>query len=233
MPVSQEIAAHNWAPGRPPRTAAALTAGASAVGSVHHVIIRDVRPDEQAAVGELRVSSYQARGSLSPGSRYAETLRGFGFAGGYTVLVAVDEGDDRALGTITLEWFGPDSELARDDTEADVRAFAVAVRAQGKGVGRLLLLAAIERAKQGGLRRLRLCTQPEMRVAQHLYEAAGFGRTPELDFAPVPGLLLRAYELDLRAGRLSVRNRSIGWPSQSPSFAEVTAILAFTRARRV
>ncbi len=197
------------------------------------MIIRDARPDEQTAVGELRVSAYQARGSLSPGSRYAETLRGFGFAGGYTVLVAVDEADDRALGTITLESFGPDSELAKDDTEADVRAFAVAVRAQGKGVGRLLLLAAIERARRSGLRRLRLCTRPEMRVAQHLYEAAGFARTPELDFAPVPGLLLRAYELDLRAGRLSVRDRSAGWPSQPPSFAQVAVIVAFARARRV
>lgn len=167
------------------------------------MIIRDVRPEEHAAVGDLRVSAYRARGSLSPGSRYAETLRRFGFAAGCTVLIAVDEGDDSALGTITLESFGPDSELAKDDTEADVRAFAVAVRAQGKGVGRLLLLAAIERARQCGLRRLRLCTQPEMRTAQHLYEAAGFTRTPELDFAPVPGLLLRAYELDLGAGRLS------------------------------
>ena len=181
---------------------------------MHQVIIRDVRPDEHAAVGELRVSAYRARGSLSAGSRYAETLRGFGFAGGYTVLVAVDEGDDSALGTITLEWFGPDSELAKDGTEADVRAFAVAVRAQGKGVGRLLLQAAIERAQRRGLRRLRLCTQPEMRTAQHLYEAAGFARTPEFDFAPVPGLLLCAYELDLRAGRLSVRNRSVGRPRQ-------------------
>ena len=83
-----------------------------------------------------------------------------------------------------------------------MRAFAVAARAQGKGVGRQLLQAVIERGRKRGLRRLRLCTQPEMRVAQHLYEAAGFSRTPELDFAPVPGLVLRAYELDLRASRL-------------------------------
>jgi RimJ/RimL family protein N-acetyltransferase len=114
----------------------------------------------------------------------------------------VDETDGSILGTLTLEPFDPSSELAQDDTEADLRAFAVAAQAQGKGVGRMLLLAVIERAEKGGLRRLRLCTQPAMRAAQHLYAATGFTRTPELDFFPVPGLSLQAYELDLRAGRL-------------------------------
>jgi ribosomal protein S18 acetylase RimI-like enzyme len=179
--------------------------------SVHHVIIRDARTDEHAAVGQLRVSAYRALGLLPEGSRYAETLRAFGFAGDCTVLVAVDEGNS-ILGTITLESFGPDSELAKDETEADVRAFAVAAHAQGRGVGRTLLLAAIERAEKRGLRRLRLCTQPDMRAAQHLYEANGFSRTPELDFAPVPGLVLRAYELELRAGQLPRQQQGKGLP---------------------
>lgn len=119
------------------------------------------------------------------------------------MLVAVDEADDAILGTITLEPFGPDSELAQDDTEADVRAFAVAPQTQGKGVGRHLLHAVIGCAGERGLRRLRLCTQPAMESAQHLYVGIGFSRTPELDFSPVPGLTLRAYELDLPVGGLS------------------------------
>jgi len=162
-------------------------------------MIRDARPDEQAAVGEVRVSAYRALGLLSDSDGYAETLRRFGFGGGCTVLVAVDDADDGILGTITLEPFDAASELARDATEADIRAFAVAAAAQGRGVGRKLLLAVIERAEKRGLRRLRLCTNPAMRAAQHLYAAAGFTRTPELDFSPAANLLLRAYELDLPA----------------------------------
>ena len=46
---------------------------------------------------------------------------------------------------------------------------------------------------------LRLCTQPAMATAQRLYAAAGFTRTPDLDFEPVPGLTLRAYALPLAA----------------------------------
>jgi ribosomal protein S18 acetylase RimI-like enzyme len=160
-------------------------------------MIRDARPDERAAVGELRVSAYRALGLLSDADAYAQTLRRFGFGGDCTVLVAVD--DNSILGTITLEPFEAASELAQDDTEADIRAFAVAAQAQGKGVGRRLLLAVIERAEKQGLRRLRLCTQPAMAAGQHLYVAAGFTRTPELDFSPVATLTLRAYELDLPA----------------------------------
>jgi ribosomal protein S18 acetylase RimI-like enzyme len=160
------------------------------------VIIRDVRPDEHAVVGELRVAAYQALGLLPEGSGYAGTLRGFGFGNDCEVLVAADEAGD-ILGTITLEPFEPGSELARADTEADLRAFAVSPRAQGQGVGRELLLAVIERAERRGVRRLLLCTRPTMEAAQHLYEATGFARVPELDFEPLPGVPLRAYELAL------------------------------------
>ena len=164
---------------------------------MRHVIIREARPDEHAAVGELRVAAYRALGLLPEGSGYAETLRALGFGGDHEVLVAMDEAGNGILGTITLEPFDPASELAKDDTEADIRAFAVAPDAQGQGVGRKLLAAVIEHAEKRGLRRLRLCTQPGMQAAQHLYATAGFFRTPELDFAPVPGLTLRAYELAL------------------------------------
>ncbi len=165
-----------------------------------HVIIREARPDEQAEVGELRVTAYRALGLLPHGSGYAQTLRGFGFGGDCAVLVAADETGKGVLGTITLVPFDPASELAQDATEADIRAFAVAPDAQGQGVGQQLLLAVIECARRRGLRRLRLCTQPAMKAAQHLYAARGFSRTPEFDFEPVPGVVLRAYELALPPG---------------------------------
>jgi GNAT superfamily N-acetyltransferase len=166
---------------------------------VREVKIREILPGEQAAVGELRVSAYRALGLLPEGSRYAETLRGFGFGGDCAVLVADDEAGG-IVGTVTLEPFGPGSELAKDAQEADVRAFAVDARAQGQGVGGQLLRAVIGYAGSRGVRRLRLCTQPAMTTARHLYEKTGFARTPELDFEPVPGLMLRAYALSLAPG---------------------------------
>jgi ribosomal protein S18 acetylase RimI-like enzyme len=164
---------------------------------VPDVIIRHVRPDEHEAVGELRVTAYRALGLLPESSGYDRTLRGLGFDGDCEVLIAAGEAGSGILGTIALEPFKPGSELARDETEADIRAFAVAPGAQGQGVGRELLLALIDRAQRRGVRRLRLCTRPEMQAAQHLYASAGFARTPELDFEPLPGIPLRAYVLDL------------------------------------
>jgi ribosomal protein S18 acetylase RimI-like enzyme len=166
------------------------------------VIIREARPDEYPAIGELRVTAYQVLGLLPEGSGYVDTLRGFGFGTDCVVLVATDETGSGILGTITIEPFEPSSELARDDTEADVRAFAVAPHGQGNGVGRSLLRAVVERAEKRGLRCLRLCTNPVMQAAQHLYETTGFSRTPDLDWSPGPGLTLRAYELALPVGQI-------------------------------
>lgn len=161
------------------------------------MIIREVRQDEHEAVGELRVTAYQALGLLPEGSGYAETLRDLGFDDHCEVIIAADEAGDVVLGTVTIEPFGPCSELARNEAEADIRALAVSPSAQGQGIGRELLLAVIERAREHGVRTLRLCTQPAMTTAQHLYATAGFSRTPELDSEPVPGVLLLAYVLPL------------------------------------
>jgi ribosomal protein S18 acetylase RimI-like enzyme len=112
-------------------------------------------------------------------------------------LVATDDAGTAILGTITLEPFSPAGELARDETEADIRAFAVAPAGQGQGVGRGLLRAVIDAAGQRGLHVLRLCTQPAMLAAQYLYETTGFTRTPDLDWSPMPGITLKAYQLPL------------------------------------
>src|ERR1700735_3131921 len=123
-----------------------LTAGSKSparADNVHRVIIREARPDEYPAIGDLRVTAYQALGLLPEGSNYLDTLRGFGFGTDCAVLVATDETGSGLLGTIAIEWSDdPSSELARDETEADVRAFAVAPQGQGRGVGRSLLQAA-------------------------------------------------------------------------------------------
>jgi ribosomal protein S18 acetylase RimI-like enzyme len=68
------------------------------------VMIREARPDELAAVGDLRVAAYEAGGFLNPG--YEPELRALGTQGDGTVLVAVpedgpapDEGDGTGRGS--------------------------------------------------------------------------------------------------------------------------------------
>lgn len=165
------------------------------------MLIRDARPAEFAAVGEIRVAAYLADGFLSPDSRYAPRLRELGADGTGPVLVAVrDAGPgerEHILGTVMLQPWPHGGELLSGPDEAEIRALAVEPGAQGGGVGRALLRAVVDRARREGVRHLLLLTQPEMKAAHHLYESAGFGRLPERDRYPEPGFALLAYGLML------------------------------------
>jgi ribosomal protein S18 acetylase RimI-like enzyme len=157
------------------------------------MIVRDAVPGELGDVGELRVRAYRAQDLLAPG--YADTLRSLGSVGSGEVLVAVE--DDRLAGTVLLQPWNPDCEVARGRDEAELRALAVAPEAQGRGIGRVLLRAAIDRAKARGVDHLVLSTQPTMKAAQRLYRAEGFVRLADRDWSPVRGITLLAFGLRL------------------------------------
>lgn len=165
--------------------------------------IRDARPEELERVGELRVAAYLAAGFLSPGSAYAARLRALGAHGDGEVLVAAREdaegsGQDEIVGTVMIRRW-PGGQLMRAPDEAEVRALAVAPDSRGRGIGRKLVSAAVERARASGLRHLVLASQPDMVIAHRLYGEAGFARLPERDFSPMPGITLLAFGLRLDA----------------------------------
>jgi len=159
------------------------------------MVIRDAQQDELAEVGEIRVNAYLADGYLSPDSGYAPRLRELGSDGGGPVLVAADH--DTVVGTVMLQTWPNGGEFLRGPDEAEIRALAVRPEARGRGVGRALVDAVIERAGSLGVRHLLLLTQQEMKTAHRLYEKAGFARLPERDLSPEPGVSLLAYGLDL------------------------------------
>jgi ribosomal protein S18 acetylase RimI-like enzyme len=174
------------------------------------MIVRTMLPEEAGPIGELRVGAYRAQDLLAHESGYADELRALGFGGRSTVLVAADEspagsgssgagsGDGSGLlGTVMYEPWHPGCEVARSPGEAEVRAFAVAPWAQGRGTGRALMRAVIDRVTASGAARLVLSTQPAMEAARHLYVSLGFTRVPERDWAPTPGVTLLAFALPL------------------------------------
>jgi ribosomal protein S18 acetylase RimI-like enzyme len=159
------------------------------------MVIRDALRDELAEIGEIRVSAYLADGFLSPDSRYAPRLRELGSDGVGPVLVATD--DAVIIGTVMLQTWPNGGELLRGPEEAEIRALAVRPEARGRGAGRALVSAVIERAASLGVRNLLLLTQEEMKTAHRIYEEAGFARLPARDISPEPGVNLLAYGLDL------------------------------------
>ena len=87
----------------------------------------------------------------------------------------------------------------------------------GRGVGRALTMACIERARADGRRRMVLHTGDWMPAAKHLYELLGFERDAVIDFSPAPGIELLGYALDL-SGRRRPGRKLVGLGPSRPSW---------------
>lgn len=153
--------------------------------------IRDLRPEEADALGQLMVGVYSnLEGFPTPGEqpRYYELLADIGqFARkkDARVLVALTPDGDLAGGVV---YFGDMAEYGSGGTapsELDasgIRLLGVAPRFRQLGVGRALTLACLRLARERGHRQVILHTTRAMQVAWGLYERLGFRRAEELDF---------------------------------------------------
>jgi putative acetyltransferase len=99
---------------------------------------------------------------------------------GGDVLVARDA-QDEIVGCVALVPFGPS-----EDGVFELSKMTVAAKARGRGVGRVLLQAAIDRARQLGARSLFLGSNGKLADAVHLYESADFQHVSAEEIGPMP-----------------------------------------------
>jgi GNAT superfamily N-acetyltransferase len=158
--------------------------------------IREARPAEYEAVGEICVLAYGALEGETDLGYFSELRNVAGRAVLVDVLVAAER-DGALLGTVTyVPGPGPLAESERED-EAGFRMLAVAPWAQGRGVGRALVEACIARARADGKAGLAIYTRPSMKMAHRLYEAMGFHRDKASDWEFEPGEWLWGYRIRL------------------------------------
>lgn len=147
------------------------------------VVIREATPDEYPAVGALTVASFdEFAGYFGDGwAEYrAELLDVAERAAHGVVLVATEHG--ALLGTAT--YYRPPGEAGRGDwwwwplDVAYLRAVAVHPDHRGRGLGRRLTQAVIDRAAAEGAAGVALNTTPGQVAAVALYEQLGFRRIP-------------------------------------------------------
>jgi ribosomal protein S18 acetylase RimI-like enzyme len=162
------------------------------------IVVRPVAPGEHAIAGEIVASAYLAFPEVATDAAYLAELRDVaGRAAVVPVLVAIDERSGTVVGTVTyVPGPGPLAESEGPD-EAGIRMLAVAPEARGRGAGRRLVEACLERARRDGRRRVVLYTLPEMTTAHTLYRDLGFEREPAQDWEYEPGKRLLSFALEL------------------------------------
>ncbi|GAA1026584.1 GNAT family N-acetyltransferase [Virgisporangium ochraceum] len=188
------------------------------------IVVRAAVPADYPAVARLTVDAYRADGQLNEASAtYAETLADVAArAEAGDLLVAVDRatdgaaddgadgaadgaadratGGDRVLGSVLyVEPGSRYAELSRAG-ESEFRMLAVDPAAQGRGVGRTLVQACVDRAAAAGCTAVVICVRDFAMAAQKLYMSLGFARVPELDWSPLPGVSLLALRLEIEPG---------------------------------
>jgi GNAT superfamily N-acetyltransferase len=158
------------------------------------VVVRDMRPEELDAVGDLTVAAYE--GLVTDG--YREVLRDVPLRAA-EAAVLVGELDGTIAGTVTL--VPPTAaERWRNSDEPDagtIRMMGVAPEFRGRGVGSALVAACIDRSRSVGWGQLALVTTADMRSALPIYLAAGFVRDESLDKIVNDDMLLLGYRLQL------------------------------------
>lgn len=170
---------------------------ATADSTPSRVLVRPILDEEFTAVGELTARVYVDE-AFDEGGEYSQALRDVaGRAADALVLVAVDGENGRLLGGVTVALAGGRLAEQAGPGDAVVRMLVVDPTARGRGVGAALMDDCLRRAREAGLSRMILSTQPTMHAAHRLYERLGFARLPERDWSPRPGVDLLVYTLPL------------------------------------
>ncbi len=165
------------------------------------IVIRPADPTDYDPLGEITARAYLNDGLLAFGDEddwYLEELKNVAKRAAHAEVLVAVSGSELLGGVTYVPDGGPLSEIARPG-EAEIRMLAVTHEARGRGVGRALVQACIDRASAAGTG-LVLCTQPTMHTAHRIYERLGFTRAPERDWHPVPespDFTLLTYELTL------------------------------------
>jgi len=168
--------------------------------AVAEVVVREARPEDDGAVGEILVSGYLTRYAqkmpevVLTERRKAE-LRDVA-SKRKEALVLVAELDGKVVGTVTVWRPGAPASEAWLPEACDLRHLAIDPAAQGRGLSKSLLDEAERRARQMGARYICLHVRRGNRGVAKLYRDRGYVRAPEGDL-DLPEVLLDAYSLVL------------------------------------
>jgi ribosomal protein S18 acetylase RimI-like enzyme len=124
-------------------------------------VIRPARADDAVAIAALDAATWSFDVTPSPRSSVPSSIDG--------MLVAEDGGE--IVGYVAV---GRATRLESNRHVADIRGLAVAPDHQGRGLGRALVQAALDAARERGARKVTLRVLGPNTAARALYESCGF-----------------------------------------------------------
>jgi ribosomal protein S18 acetylase RimI-like enzyme len=160
--------------------------------------VREATVADAERAGQIVLDAYRSLPGYEPEPDYEVELADVASRLPPVAEVLVAEEGGRLLGCATFVP-GPESPLAESyrHGEAGIRMLGVDPAAHGRGIGRLLVEACIDRARSSGRAAMFLHSTSYMHGAHRMYQRLGFQRVPERDWAYLPDLLLYAFRLPL------------------------------------
>jgi putative acetyltransferase len=139
------------------------------------VVVRGFLPGDEAAFRDINLEWITRYFVVEAKDRAVlDNPRKYILDRGGKILLAVDGGD--TIGVVALVVLG--------DGSVELAKMGVRPAAQGKGVGRALVAAAIDAARQMGMRRIYIETNSVLGPALKLYRDAGFAPLAERQPSP-------------------------------------------------
>jgi ribosomal protein S18 acetylase RimI-like enzyme len=153
-------------------------------------IIREAKPEEFEALGQLMVSVYSSLEGFPKQDeqpRYYEMLAHIGqMAAKPDTKLLVAVAGSKLLGGVVyysdMAQYGSGGTATQEKNASGFRLLAVSPDARGMGVGQALARKCIALAKEKKHPQVIIHTTSAMRVAWGMYERMGFRRSEDLDF---------------------------------------------------
>ena len=153
--------------------------------------VRNAMPAEFAEIGKLMVQVYSQLEGFPKESEQPDYYKMLANIGEFTnrpetELLVVVGTDNKILGAVVfigdMKYYGSGGSATKEQNASGFRLLAVDPLARGKGIGKILTIASIHKARNRKVGQVIIHTTKAMRAAWKMYENLGFKRSEDLDF---------------------------------------------------
>jgi len=153
--------------------------------------IRNAKPDEFFDIGRLMVQVYSQLEGFPKESEQPNYYKMLANVGEFankpeTELLVAISSESKIIGAVVyfsdMQYYGSGGTATKEINAAGFRLLAVDNAFRGQGIGKLLTMECIRKAKEKKLDQVIIHTTKAMQTAWKMYENLGFIRSLDLDF---------------------------------------------------